>query len=75
MSDETNKNEPPTERITEIKTKEDLMRFHREFTRNYMPMSKPKIVLGLIAWLIIYGIGSVLFVYILISVILEKSWQ
>lgn len=57
--------------IDEINAKEELMRFHKNFTAKYMPPTKTQTVLGVIAWLIVYGIGGFLLLYMLFSLHLD----
>lgn len=66
-----NNNSPSGNVIDGINAKEDLMRFHKNFTAKYIPPTKTQTILGVIAWLIVYGIGGFLLLYMLFSLLMD----
>lgn len=58
--------------INEFNTSEELVKFAKQITQQHTPpVSKPKLVLGAVAWLIVYGGGALFLLYLLFALLME----
>jgi len=60
--------------INAFNTSDELVKFAKQIAQQHTPpVSKPKLVLGAVAWLIVYGGGALFLLYMLFALLMELS--